>query len=243
MSTRPPTTEERPAAPPSGTPATPTTPAAGPPRSRPRRRWGHWLVAALVVVVLVGAGVRLVGGPSAGTPTPTAVPAAPKLTARGKVQPVQQARVGTLTGGVVSRLSVVAGEAVADRQEIARIRGADGATEVLTAPWAGTITSVPVNYGDTVTPGTVLATLGDLSRLQVETTDVDEFLIGKVSRGQPVRLTIDALDGRELTGVVERITLQPQPTDDGDEHYPVVIALDGATTDLRPGMTARIEFQ
>lgn len=244
MSTPLPPTEERPAARPPE-PAAPGVAPLPPPgplaRPRPRRRWGRWLVIALVALLVAGGAVRLLSAPTAPPAPPPASPAV-KLTARGRVQPVQQARIGTLTGGVVVRLAAVAGEPVADQQELARVRGPNGAVEVLTAPWAGTVTAVLVNYGDTVMAGAVLVTIGDLSRLQVETTDVDEFLIGKLARGQPARLTVDALDGRELAGIIERITLQPQPTGAGDEHYPIVIALTGPTDDLRPGMSVRIHF-
>jgi multidrug efflux pump subunit AcrA (membrane-fusion protein) len=239
MSTRLPPTEARPTPP--ATDAAPPTPARAA-RPRPRRRWWPWLLGGLAVLLVTGFALRSLTAPAAPA-TPTATPAPAKLTARGRVQPLHQARIGTLTGGVVNRLSVVVGEAVGDQQEVARVRGAGGAIEVLTAPWAGTITAVPVNLGDTVTAGATLVSIGDLSRLQIETTDVDEFLIGKLSRGQPARVTIDALDGRELSGVVRSITLQPQPTGDGDEHYPIVVDLSGPTDDLRVGMTVRLEFQ
>jgi multidrug efflux pump subunit AcrA (membrane-fusion protein) len=244
MSTRLPPAEARPApgapepAAPGAAPLPPRLPTA---RHRPRRRWWPWLVAALVVLLVAGGAVRLLSAPAAPPPAAPAAPAV-KLTARGRVQPVQQARIGTLTGGVVVRLAAVVGEPVADQQELARVRGPNGTVEVLTAPWAGTVTAVPVHYGDTVMAGTVLVTIGDLSRLQVETTDVDEFLIARLARGQPVRMTVDALDGRELAGVVERITLQPQPTGAGDEHYPVVIGLTGRVDELRPGMTVRLQI-
>jgi multidrug efflux pump subunit AcrA (membrane-fusion protein) len=240
MSTGLPPTEARPTPPATDAPSpTPVGPLAPP---RPRRRWWPWALGGLAVLLVAAFALRSRAAPTAPAP-PTATPAPPALTARGRVQPLHQARIGTLTGGVVSRLSVVAGESVGDQQEVARVRGAGGAIEVLTAPWAGTITAVPANLGDTVTPGATLVTIGDLSRLQIETTDVDEFLIGKLARGQSARVTIDALDGRELNGVVRSITLQPQPTGDGDEHYPIVIALSGPNDDLRVGMTVRFEFQ
>jgi membrane fusion protein (multidrug efflux system) len=141
------------------------------------------------------------------------------------------------------RLSAVAGDRIVDQGEIARVRGPNGTVEVLTAPWAGTVTAVPVNYGDTVLAGTTIATVGDLTHLQVETTDVDEYLIAKIDRGQPVEMIVDALDGRTLTGMVQRVTLQPQTNSTGDEHYPIVIALSEAPADLRAGMSVRITFQ
>jgi multidrug efflux pump subunit AcrA (membrane-fusion protein) len=195
-------------------------------------------LALLLIVALIAA--QLLGGAAPPTATPTAT-AAVKLMARGRLQPVAKARVSTLGGGVVTRLAVVAGETVADRQELARIR-LNETVEVLTAPWAGTITSLPVNQGDTVLAGTLIATIGDLSRLQVETTDVDEYLIGRLRLGQPASLTIDALDRLVVRGYVQQIGLVLQSSGTSDEHYPVVIALAEAAPGLRPGMTVRIRF-
>ena len=54
---------------------------------------------------------------------------------------------------------------------------------------------------------------------------------------QPVELVVDALDGRVLTGVVQRVTLQPQLNSTNDEHYPVVIGLTEVPPNLRAGMS------
>lgn len=151
-----------------------------------------------------------------------------------------QARVGTLTGGIVASISVDVGELVGEQQEIARVRSAAG-VEVLTAPLRGTITGIPVHVGDTALPGTMVATVGDLSRLHVETTDVDEFLIARVRPGQRVTLTIDALE-RQASGQVRTVALEPVTTTAGDEHYPVTIDLAEVIAELRPGMTVRILF-
>lgn len=89
-------------------------------------------------------------------------------------------------------------------------------------------------------PGAGVVMVADLSRLQVETTDIDEFLIGHVRAGQSVALEIEALDRREVTGRVRTVALQPQATAGGDQQYPVTIDLGGAVPELRPGMSVRI---
>jgi hypothetical protein len=122
------------------------------------------------------------------------------------------------------------------------VRGPDGTIEVLTAPWRGTITTVPVHLGDTAMPATIVATVGDLSRLQVETTDVDEFLIAHVRKGQLLPMTVDALDGREIQGYVGSVALELQPIANGDEHYPVVLELVDPPPELRPGMVVRVHL-
>jgi membrane fusion protein (multidrug efflux system) len=157
------------------------------------------------------------------------------------VRSAAQARVGTLSGGAVLSLAVEAGDLLLDQQEIARVRGATG-TEVVVAPFGATVTSLLVNVGDTLAPGAIIATVGDLTRLQVETTEVDEFLIPCVQRGQSVVVLVDALRERELTGRVRSMALEPRLTTEGDEHYPVTIELASAPPDLRPGMSVRVRF-
>jgi multidrug efflux pump subunit AcrA (membrane-fusion protein) len=189
------------------------------------------------IAIAVGAG----GALTAPTPTPTAAPTPVLLRARGTIQPVARANVGTLGGGVVDQLNVRVGQSVDAQQPIARV-ALPGQTELLVAPWAGTVTGVNVHLGDTVTPGTTLVTVADLSRYQVETTDVDEYLIAKLRPGQAATLTIEALDGLELRGSVRTVSLQQQAAPGGSPSYPVMIDLPATGAPLRPGMSVRISF-
>ena len=129
-----------------------------------------------------------------------------------------------------------------EAQEIARINTPDGSTELLVAPWRGTITDIPVHVGDTVAVGVVVASMGDLSRLQVETTDVDEFIVGRVTPGKTVLVTVDALDQRQLRGRVRSVSLEPRRGPDGDDHYPTIIDLELPPLEMRIGMTVRVAF-
>jgi multidrug efflux pump subunit AcrA (membrane-fusion protein) len=176
-----------------------------------------------------------------------AVPAGPengqqvrRYPARGQVRPVAYARVGTVTGGVVQELYVETGASVQEYQELARVQ-AGGATEIVRAPFAGTVTNILVRRGDTLAPGATLVNVGDLSRFQVETTDLDEFLIAEVRRGQPVSILVDAL-GRELLGQVRSVAIEPTRSSTGDDHYPVLIDLLESPAELRPGMNVRLRF-
>jgi hypothetical protein len=213
--------------------------AARPPLPGALRSPRLLLALGAVLVLATVAGLRVAQRPAEVAPVETA--AAGKLVARGQVRPLAQARVGTLAGGTITRLAVGVGEAVEEEQEIARVRGPNG-VEVLTAPWRGTITTVPAHLGDTLLPGAIVATVGDLSRLQVETTDVDEFLIAHVQKGQLLPMTVDALDGREIQGYVSSVALELQPIGTGDEHYPVVLDLVDVPAALRPGMVVRVRL-
>lgn len=197
------------------------------------------LLGLLVVVAVVARQVSTAASPA--SPAPQAASSSGRLIAHGVVAPVSQARVGTLGGGVLLGLSVSIGDRVEASSELARVRGA-AEVEVLTAPFAGTVTGLLAHTGDTLVPGAGVVMVADLRRLQVETNDVDEFLIGRVQPGQSVTLQIEALDRRELTGRVRTVALQPQATSGGDQHYPVTIDPGGIPPDLRPGMSVRVIF-
>jgi multidrug efflux pump subunit AcrA (membrane-fusion protein) len=198
-------------------------------------------------MLLLAAAIGAVGlAQRVAEPVPT-VPAGPETTqqirrypARGQIRPVAYARVGTLAGGVVQELYVESGNAVQEYQELARVQAATG-TEIVRAPFSGTVTNVSVRRGDTLAPGATLLNVGDLSRYQAETNDLDEFLIAEVRRGQVVYVLVDALS-QELLGQVRSVAIEPTRSTVGDEHYPVTIDLLDMPAELRPGMNVRIPF-
>jgi multidrug efflux pump subunit AcrA (membrane-fusion protein) len=161
---------------------------------------------------------------------------------RGELRPESEAVVRTLVSGVITRLPVDVGTSVVENQEIARVRAPDGSISVMTAPWSGTVTNLPIHDGDSVTAGAIVAVVGDVRRLRIVTDDVDEFTVGRIRPGQVVTITIDAVEGRELRGRVRTIALRPEETDEGDEQYPVTVDLDWSPPELRPGMTVRVHF-
>jgi multidrug efflux pump subunit AcrA (membrane-fusion protein) len=207
---------------------------------RPRHvaRWAVVVGGLAIVAAVIAWQASVAGTPT--SPTSAVGSSSRHAIAHGVVAPVNQARVGTLGGGVLLGLSVSIGDNVEAQREVARVRGPADSVEVLTAPFAGTITGLLAHTGDTLVPGAGVLLVADLRRLQVETNDVDEFLIGHLRTGQSVTLQIEALDRRELTGKVSSVALQPQSTPGGDQHYPVTIDLGGTPPDLRPGMSVRI---
>src|SRR5215204_6399470 len=110
-------------------------------------RWG----VPLLALVLVGAVAARLLLPAAQTTSPVATPVS-SVVAHGTIEPISQARVGTLGGGVLLEVTTPVGTPVEAQRELARVRGPAG-LEVLTAPFAGTVTGLLANTGDTLVPG------------------------------------------------------------------------------------------
>jgi HlyD family secretion protein len=112
----------------------------------------------------------------------------------------------------------------------------------LTAPFAGTIVEIASRAGEFVAPGTPIITLGDLSTLRVETTDLGESELGRVRVAQAAELTFDALPGEVLHGHVTRIADMASSAQGGTS-FLVIIELDKPETRLRWGMSAFADIQ
>jgi HlyD family secretion protein len=77
------------------------------------------------------------------------------------------------------------------------------ALNTIQAPMAGTIYDLPARAGSFLHAGDPVASIGKLDPVRVRVY-VDEPELGRVAAGQSVRITWDALPGKEWTGVVEK---------------------------------------
>ncbi len=109
------------------------------------------------------------------------------------------------------------------------------------APFDGTIGMVEVRQGEQVRQGDPVVTLGDLSTLRVETTDLDEIDVAKVEVGQAVDVTFDAFPDRVFEGRVIRINPMAEPGG-GGVNYTTIIELDDLVPEIRWGMTAFVDI-
>jgi membrane fusion protein (multidrug efflux system) len=115
------------------------------------------------------------------------------------------------------------------------------AQSTLVAPFDGTIASVDIASGETVVPGGVVITMGDLSRFQVETTDLSERDVPRVQIGQNVNVFIEALS-QEFSGKVADIS-RVSSTVGGDVVFKVTIDLDKQPQGLLWGMSADVKIE
>src|SRR5215207_1707357 len=115
------------------------------------------------------------------------------------------------------------------------------AQSTLTAPFAGTIVSVDIAPAETVVPGQVVIVLGDLSRYQIETTDLSERDVTRVQIGQPATVFIEALSD-EFSGQVTDVD-RVSSTLGGDVIFKVTIELDDQPEGLLWGMSADVQIE
>lgn len=71
------------------------------------------------------------------------------------------------------------------------------------SPLTGIVYDLPAREGAYVHPGDAVASVGTMDPVRVRVY-VDEPELGRVAVGQPVKITWDALPGRDWTGVVEK---------------------------------------
>ena len=111
----------------------------------------------------------------------------------------------------------------------------------LTAPFAGEVTQVGYQPGDSVSPSTVAVVLVDRSNLYVD-LQIDESQIVELSEGDKATITLEAVPNLNLTGKVTYIN--PVGTSNqGVVYYDVQITLDKADPSILIGATADVTIQ
>lgn len=111
----------------------------------------------------------------------------------------------------------------------------------LVAPFDGTIASVDISPAETVVPGREVIIIADLSRFQIETTDLSERDVTRVQVGQPAIVFIEALN-QEFSGTVMDIS-RVSSTVGGDVVFSVTIELDEQPQGLLWGMSADVKIE
>jgi multidrug resistance efflux pump len=111
----------------------------------------------------------------------------------------------------------------------------------LKAPFDGTVADTNVSVSQTVGPQSWVVALADTSQWYVDTSDLTETDVVKISAGQAVKVTADALPGVNMTGAVESISGAPL-VQGGDILYTVHILLKDPDPRLLWGMTMEATF-
>lgn len=116
---------------------------------------------------------------------------------------------------------------------------------VIRAPFTGTVLRKEAEVGEVVAPSVgggltrgAVVTMADLSTLEVE-VDVNEAYIGRVSREQPARITLDAYPDTSFRGTVRQVV----PTADRQRAtVQVKVSIQDRDQRILPEMGARVDF-
>lgn len=104
---------------------------------------------------------------------------------------------------------------------------------------SGVVTAVNVKVGDMYN-GSTMVTIEDISAYEV-VTEIDEYDIGKIEKGQKVIIKTNATGEEELEGTVTKIS--PRATAGGSEvTYKVTISIDTLNDMIRMDMTAKLSI-
>jgi HlyD family secretion protein len=124
----------------------------------------------------------------------------------------------------------------------ARIEAAEAnlALSEIKAPFSGTVTSVDIKPGDSVSPNQAVLALADISRLFVE-ADVSEVDVNRIEAGQEVRVTFDADLGHEYEGEVIEVGLVGSNVQ-GVVNFRVTVEMLSPNETIRPGLTAAVNI-
>ena len=157
-------------------------------------------------------------------------------------QDAAQAQLGQLKAGA-SPEDVLAAQAALEAAQLA-LEKAELILErsEVRAPLAGTVGMVQVREHELVVPGQPLVTIGDLSTLRIETTDLDEIDVARIEVDQAVDVTFDALPDQVVVGHVKRISPMAEP-DGGGVNYTVIVELETLDPAIRWGMTAFLDVE
>ncbi|HSV85218.1 MAG TPA: efflux RND transporter periplasmic adaptor subunit, partial [Levilinea sp.] len=125
----------------------------------------------------------------------------------------------------------------------AALAGAEAALDslVLKASAAGTIVDLNLQAGQWVSAGAPVISIADFSGWVVKTNNLTEAEVVKVSLGQTVNITLDALPGKTVRGEVIHINARFEEKR-GEITYTVTTSFNQADPLQRWGMTAAVQF-
>jgi HlyD family secretion protein len=117
---------------------------------------------------------------------------------------------------------------------------------VVQAPFDCTVLTRPVSVGQAVSgsggfnSGTEVLSIADLNAMIIN-AQVNQADVPRLKVGQTVEVTVEAVAGLHVTGVVERV--YPQATIKNNiKGYPARISLKNVDPRVRPGMTANVKI-
>lgn len=154
-----------------------------------------------------------------------------KVSSSGSVSPVTSQDVTAHSTKTVDQVLVTANQDVTAGQEL--VTFTDG-SDPITAPVAGTLTSLQVVSGDRLTDGKVVAHITNYHDLQ-SVIQVDELDILKIKPGETADIKVNAIPDHAYTGKVTAVANEGTVTN-GVSNFNVTVHIDNPDN-LKVGMT------
>ncbi len=129
-------------------------------------------------------------------------------------------------------------EVSAAQASLVQARAALAETE-LRAPFAGVVAALDAKVGEQLAAGSPVVRLADFSAWEIETTDLTEVQVVKLTVGDSTTVTVDALPGVEMAGTIVRIRSLGENRQ-GDVVYRVTVRPSESDPRLRWNMTAMV---
>lgn len=153
-----------------------------------------------------------------------------------------QARMDALVAGATREEREIALARVQSAQaQLASAQAQLGQAQIV-APFPGQVGRILVRPGELASPGSATVMLGDTRDMHVETTDLREGDVTRLTVGLPVEVTFDALPDRIFTGEIAAIAPMSS-SDKGSTNFKVEIDVADLDPSLRWGMTAFVNIQ
>ncbi len=111
----------------------------------------------------------------------------------------------------------------------------------ITAPISGTILSLNIEEGDTVSVGETVAVIGNTKNFIVKAY-ADEIDAVNIKKGQTAILSFDAFPHKEIKGSVEYIGNTTTATSQGVQAYKVKIKINDTSISLKDGLSANLDI-
>lgn len=153
-----------------------------------------------------------------------------------------QADLDLLIAGSRNEAVAAAEAEVAKARAVLAKAQADLDDTELRAVFAGTVASVDAKVGQQITAGSTVANVADLSAWIIETYDLTELDVVHVEVGDQVMMTVDAIDGLELTGRISYIKAVGDEKE-GAVTYTAIIQPEKHDPRLRWNMSVMARFE
>ncbi len=162
------------------------------------------------------------------------------ISTNGEVESQNSVSVFPDMGGKVISTSVVLGSVVKKGDIIAYVDpsepGANYRSSPVYAPISGSIISTPLKNGTKVTTSTAIASIGDISNLQV-TANVPERYVAVLKTGLKANVSVEAYPGVVFEATVTRVS---PVVDAASRTKEVVLHFDRSDSRVNAGMFAKV---